>query len=240
MENLTARIEEYWTRRAGDFAQVRRAELSDNISDTWMTEMENFLPENKKLKILDVGTGAGYFAIMFAEKGHKVEGIDLTEAMLKEAQQLAAHMGTEVKFRQMDAQNLKYEDEKFDVVVTRNLTWTLPNLEMAYQEWFRVLKPGGVLLNFDAAYGQEIVQKGEAVVPKTAYDHLGMTEALIKENSSISAAIMTSYEKRPEWDLSLLKKAGFTKYYCDTEAGNRILQHKNGKESSLFLLYAMK
>ena len=39
------------------------------------------------------------------------------------------------------------------MIVSRNLTWTLPDAEHAYQEWFRVLKPGGVMINLDANYG---------------------------------------------------------------------------------------
>ena len=38
-------------------------------------------------------------------------------------------------------------------MISRNLTWTLPHVRHAYGEWVRVLKKGGVLLNFDANYG---------------------------------------------------------------------------------------
>ena len=40
----------------------------------------------------------------------------------------------------MDAQALEFEDESFDVIISRNLTWNLPHPEMAYKEWLRVLK----------------------------------------------------------------------------------------------------
>lgn len=50
----------------------------------------------------------------------------------------------------MDAQNLEFEDDVFDVVISRNLTWNLKDPKRAYEEWCRVLKPGGKLLNFDA------------------------------------------------------------------------------------------
>ena len=55
----------------------------------------------------------------------------------------------------MDAENLYFADNTFDVVISRNLTWTLPNPQKAYSEWYRVLKPQGILLNFDADYGNE-------------------------------------------------------------------------------------
>ena len=50
----------------------------------------------------------------------------------------------------MDAQNLEFENNQFDVVISRNLTWNLENPVQAYKEWFRVLKTGGIILNFDA------------------------------------------------------------------------------------------
>ena len=53
-------------------------------------------------------------------------------------------------FSQMDAQDLTFEDDTFDVVLSRNLTWNLEHPDRAYAEWLRVLRPGGVLLNFDA------------------------------------------------------------------------------------------
>ena len=42
-----------------------------------------------------------------------------------------------------DAQALDVENNSFDVVVTRNVTWNLPRPDLAYKEWLRVLKPGG-------------------------------------------------------------------------------------------------
>ena len=50
----------------------------------------------------------------------------------------------------MDAQKLDFEDNTFDVVISRNLTWNLEHPDVAYREWVRVLKVGGRLLNFDA------------------------------------------------------------------------------------------
>ena len=45
----------------------------------------------------------------------------------------------EPTFLVMDAEKLEFEDASFDMVISRNLTWTLPHAEEAYQEWKRVL-----------------------------------------------------------------------------------------------------
>lgn len=74
------------------------------------------------LQILDVGTGTGYFAILLSQIGHQVTGIDLTDAMLKEARDNAALYQVPPTFQQMDAQKLAFLDQSFDVVISRNLT----------------------------------------------------------------------------------------------------------------------
>ena len=152
---MEERIKKYWTKRAHDFGCIRKNELENDMGGRWLREIESYLPEGKPLDILDIGTGSGFFAVLLSGKGHHVQGIDLTPAMLKEAAALAQERRVDVAFRQMDAQDLSYEDESFDVVVSRNLTWTLPEPEKAYREWYRVLRKGGVLLNFDAAYGED-------------------------------------------------------------------------------------
>ena len=146
MNNIESRVQSYWTKRAHNFNIVRKNELNSSISERWREEIVHFLPEGKVLQILDVGTGTGYFAILLSQIGHQVTGIDLTDAMLKEACDNAALYQVHPTFQQMDAQKLAFLDQSFDVVISRNLTWTLPDAEHAYQEWFRVLKPGGQLL----------------------------------------------------------------------------------------------
>ena len=146
----------YWTLRSHDFGVVRKNELDNDMGRRWLREMETLLPRRKGLRILDVGTGTGFFAILLSEAGHQVEGIDLTPAMLDEARGITAQRGLDIVFREMDAQALSYDDSSFDVVLSRNLTWTLPEPEKAYREWFRVLKPGGMLLNFDADYAANV------------------------------------------------------------------------------------
>ena len=47
---------------------------------------------------------------------------------------------------------LRFADNTFDMIVSRNVTWNLEHPDRAYYEWMRVLKPGGVLLNFDASW----------------------------------------------------------------------------------------
>ncbi len=243
MTELTNRIERYWTQRAHDFNTVRRNELRDGISDRWLCEMAAHLPAGKALDVLDAGTGTGYFAILLAKAGHRVTGIDLTPAMLAEAEQSAARAGVSVRFLRMDAQAAELPDASFDAVVTRNLTWTLPDPAQAYREWRRVLRPGGVLLNFDAAYADNVRnqnQKKSWVTEKDVYGHIGITPALSEENAEITLSVPASRHARPAWDVELAQAAGFSEVGVDPLAGARILREKDLSDAPLFLLSAVK
>ena len=77
---------------------------------------------------------------LLAQQGHEVLGVDLTPDMIERSKELAEEEGADCIFQVMDAENLTFADETFDVVISRNLTWTLPDANRAYREWLRVLK----------------------------------------------------------------------------------------------------
>ena len=236
------RVKDYWTQRSHDFGTVRKNELENKMGQRWLHEIERFLPEGRKLDILDVGTGTGFFAVLLAQQGHRVEGIDLTPAMLEEARWLAKQRNLDITFREMDAQNLAYPDGTFDVVISRNLTWTLPDPERAYAEWFRVLKPGGVLLNFDAEYAAHVRShsvQNRKVAPDSPYGHVGMTDALQQENDAITLS-MDIGKARPEWDGKVLTRIGFQSCQTDTQVGKRLLGELDLTTAPMFGIFAKK
>ena len=161
-----------------------------------MKEIQAQLPkENKKLRILDVGCGAGFFTILLAKAGHQVTGIDLTPDMIKNAKQLAEEEQAECEFAVMDAENPEFPDGTFDVIVSRNLTWTLPHVKHAYGEWLRVLKKGGVLLNFDANYGITDFSNVEDLPENHAHNMLG--NEMMRECEEIKRQLPISSYSRP-------------------------------------------
>ena len=239
---MEQRVKNYWTQRSHDFGSVRKNELGNEMGEKWLREINVHLPERKSLTILDVGTGTGFFAVLLAQQGHRVEGIDLTPAMLEEARNLSAQRNLDITFREMDAQNLSYGDESFDVVISRNLTWTLPDPERAYAEWFRVLKPGGVLLNFDAEYAAHVRShstQNRKVSLDSPYGHVGMTDALQQENDEITLSMDIGHS-RPEWDRQVLGKIGFCSCQIDREVGQRLLGALDLTTAPMFGIFARK
>lgn len=239
---IEQRVKDYWTQRSHDFGTVRKNELENEMGQRWLRKLEQLLPKGRTLRILDVGTGTGFFAVLLAQKGHRVEGIDLTPAMLEEARVLAKQRNLNIPFREMDAQNLAYADGTFDVVISRNLTWTLPNPERAYCEWYRVLKPGGVLLNFDAEYASHVrshSMQNRKVAPDSPYGHVGMTDALQKENDEITLSLDIG-QTRPAWDQRILTKIGFRSCRTDTQVGQQLLGELDLTTAPMFGILATK
>ncbi|MDO4298230.1 MAG: class I SAM-dependent methyltransferase [Lachnospiraceae bacterium] len=200
------RIVRYWTLRSDSFAKQREAELESELHDRWLKLIRSELPDGK-LSILDVGTGSGFFAILLSMEGHQVTGIDLTESMIDNAKKLARQCGCDTSFEVMDAENLNYMSESFDVVISRNLTWTLPNPVKAYREWMRVLKPGGILLNYDADYGAACFTGPEEELPRE-HAHHQIERNLMQECENLKQELDISTKRRPEWDVSVMKLLG--------------------------------
>ena len=90
MEEIKKEISSYWTGRSEDFARLREEELNSEMAELWLRELKRGLPEVEHLRILDVGTGCGFFTVLLAKLGHQVIGIDLTPAMIEKAKIIAA------------------------------------------------------------------------------------------------------------------------------------------------------
>lgn len=221
-QTILSENQSYWTGRAAGYSAVNRLELStaqrQKWSDCLRAEIARQFPDRapESLRVLDIGTGPGFFAILLTELGYAVTAVDLTRAMLEEAQKNAGALADRIQWMEGNAQALDFADKTFDIVVSRNLTWNLPQPERAYAEWARVLKDGGLLLNFDANWYAYLFD-GEA---RAAYERdransaaQGVSDQNIGENfdvmEDIARRVPLSRVRRPDWDLRTLKGLGF-------------------------------
>lgn len=252
MGKLLQEIESYWNGRAEGYSKVNQQELEGEQKEKWIQMLQEKFPDREaaQVKVLDVGTGPGFFAIILAEKGYQVTAVDYTPEMLRQAKKNAGSHAEKIEWRQMDAQSLTYEAEQFDVVVSRNLTWNLENPEKAYQEWYRVLKKGGVLLNFDAnwygfLFDQELrsayERDRECVEALNLEDHYTCTDTDWMEE--IARKMPLSPITRPAWDRQILKKAGFSKICLEENIGERVwslTEQMNYRSTPMFCIAAYR
>lgn len=97
--------------------------------------------------ILEVGVGTGISLPYYSSKC-RIVGIDLSESMLEVARRRIAdrRLSHVERLLVMDAERLEFADETFDVVVAQYVVNTVPNPEVALDEFLRVLRPGGELV----------------------------------------------------------------------------------------------
>ena len=234
------RIVDYWENRSDSFLKQRREELHAPIAARWMQELHRYIFTDHPLRILDVGCGAGYFSILLASEGHEVTGIDLTPSMIESARQLAAEEGINCVFKVMDAEKPDFADDTFDVVISRNLTWTLPDPQGAYRQWIRVLKKGGLLLNIDGNYGKDNSADTSSLPEKHAHHTLG--NKVLLENEAIKRQLPITFHSRPAWDFEILSGIGIEEFRIDTGISKRIYINKDEfyNPTPLFALAAIK
>ena len=124
MEERTRELIGYWDRRAPSYTEVIRRNLEGEWDRRWADMLISRFPAqgDVPLRILDIGTGPGFYAIILAERNYRVTAVDYAEKMLAEARNNAGSLGERICFRQMDAHSLDFPDGSFDVIVTRNLT----------------------------------------------------------------------------------------------------------------------
>lgn len=94
--------------------------------------------------IVGCGTGADF---EFLPYGTRCSAVDLTPAMLRRA---AAKIGNrDIRLDEMDAMNLRFQDNTFDKAILHHLLAVVPDPVRALQEAERVTKPGGLLVVLD-------------------------------------------------------------------------------------------
>ena len=219
------RIVHYWEKRSSDFLAHKREELHSAMAERWMKEIRAQLPAGERLRILDVGCGAGFFSVLLAKEGHRVTGVDLTPDMIENAKILAAEENADCEFIVMDAENVDFPDGTFDVVISRNLTWTLPHVRRAYRDWVRVLKKGGVLLNFDANYGLSDFTDISSLPENHAHQTIG--DDMMRECEEIKRQLPISSYSRPAWDLETLGAMKLQEFAVDLGISSRIYLEKD-------------
>lgn len=97
--------------------------------------------------VVDVGSGAGLDSVLASRAvgpQGKVIGVDMTPDMLERATRSGEELGLDnLEFREGRAEDLPIPDQTVDLVISNGVLNLVPDKARAYQEVFRVLKPGG-------------------------------------------------------------------------------------------------
>jgi ubiquinone/menaquinone biosynthesis C-methylase UbiE len=104
------------------------------------------LRAGERVCLVGIGTGTD---LLFLPEGVDGVGVDLSEAMLAQAERKLPIPGCEIQLRVGDAQALRLDDEAFDVVILNLVLSVVPDPVRCMSEAIRVLRPGGRIVVFD-------------------------------------------------------------------------------------------
>lgn len=176
--------------------------------NAWKKQLAYHLEPGAGLKILDVGTGPGFFACILSEEGQLVTAIDSSEGMLAHARKNAEKLGVNPEFKKMDVNQLEFSDDTFDALVMRNVTWTLEQPELVYTEFKRILKPGGKLLIYDANWQMHFFDPEKLKRVREREEHhfekYGTREVVSSGDLEYYATAPLTKIERPAWDMEML------------------------------------
>jgi ubiquinone/menaquinone biosynthesis C-methylase UbiE len=115
---------------------------------------------------LEIGSGTGYFSLNLMQQGliGRLTATDISPGMLEQLASTAAGLGLDdVTTVVTEAETLPFDDESFDLVLGHAVLHHIPDLDRAFAEFKRVLRPGGsiVFAGEPSRYGDRL-----AAVPK--------------------------------------------------------------------------
>ncbi len=136
-DSVKARLMSSWT--AGNYDRFSR------YMESGAREFYERLTIAPGAQLLDVACGSGQLALMAAEDGIRVTGVDIAGNLIERARARANAEGLRVRFEEADAEALPFEDASFDVVVSLIGGMFAPQPQLVAQELLRVCVPGGTI-----------------------------------------------------------------------------------------------
>ncbi|PJJ01066.1 methyltransferase family protein [Streptomyces sp. 2333.5] len=142
----------YWEAAAASFDEEPDHGLRDPaVRAAWAARLRGWLPSGPAA-VLDLGCGTGSLALLAAEQGHRVTGIDRSPRMIARARAKLA--GREAAFLVGDAAEPPVGERRFDAVLVRHVLWALPDARAALRRWAGLLAPGGRLVLVEGRWGE--------------------------------------------------------------------------------------
>ncbi len=214
LAGLQREIRDFWDRNARNYSMASVLEIgTDNPVNKCVRSL---YPGVRKLRILDVGTGAGCTAISLALDGYSVLGIDISSEMVVQARENAERFSVDAEFMNTDICGDDLEDRQFDVVVFQDSLLTIVNSYLALENAYRLLCPGGHLIISEGNFFFEYPEYGQRKKYfKYKYGEYELQKKLYLSNVEYDALeklvknIRFNHARHPGWEVWVFSYLGF-------------------------------
>jgi ubiquinone/menaquinone biosynthesis C-methylase UbiE len=125
-----------------DFGEIGQDQVTGKLHKALGREPDRVFGDG-----LEIGAGTGYFSLNLLQAGliGRATATDISPGMLAALDENASRLGLEVRTAAAEAETLPFPDESFDLVFGHAVLHHIPDLERAFSEFARVLRPGGTL-----------------------------------------------------------------------------------------------
>lgn len=231
-------VEAAWTQDSGEYDALIQRQLGDAREVAyWSRELKQLLGD-RPLDILDVGCGPGFLSIILARLGHRVKAVDGAEGMVRCAAGNFAAEGRDIPVEVADAVRLPAEQAaSYDVIISRDVVWTLYDPKQAFARWREVLKPGGRVVIYDGNYRRDRrgagyrLRKGLGECLAAIRDRRRAPKRAHHDEGGVFDALPMVQVERPAADRALLDEAGYRSVDVAPDA------HRNSPARMEFWLY---
>lgn len=137
---MTNTFDKKWNRIYSSSKQLNLYPYSDLVSYYF-----NNFKKDKKIKVLEVGCGAGNNLSLFTNNKNEVHGIDASHHAIKFARNVFSKKKCKIKLSVCDFTKLPYKNNYFDLIINREAlcNTNLKNANLGMSECYRVLKKNG-------------------------------------------------------------------------------------------------
>ena len=202
-----------------DFSHIHgRYEEENDLPWDYEKIVRQYLTDTAK--VLDYDTGGGEFLLSLNHPFARTAATEGFEPNVRLCQEKLLPLG--IDFKECNTPSrIPYDNETFDMIICRNITWTLDDPQKAYKEWLRVLKKGGRLLVSDACWYLHLYDEEKKKIYE-AHD-AAMWEKYgrgihahedAETGKELSSKLFMSDKKRPAWDLDHMMEIGFSKVFA--------------------------
>jgi len=200
--------------------------LSMGLDNGWRKKAISLVKEhfvqNPSPNILDIACGTGDLSLEALRQipSASITGIDLARPMLTIFEEKASKANKKIVIEEGDVEALRFTDSSFDAITigfgTRNFT----NLEIAFKEIYRVLKPGGIFINLELSKPRNFPMKQMyGFYSRFILPIIGKT---VSKHGEAYSYLPDSIRRFPEREeiVTMLKQIGFSEAKCiDLSAG---------------------